>query len=373
MQRGRQPEDQAGGYRDEKGEPDGAHIDGDRQPDRQVGVRHPSHQQVDSPEGKQHAEDSARRGQQQAFREQLPDQAAATGTHRQADGDFLLAANGPRQEQVRHVGAHNQQYAGTDCQQDGQDRSEDRLRAVGRPDEGQHPQADLPVGVRVGFLQPGGERIGHRLGVCEGDTRLQPGLRVEPVVAAMGEAAEVRHLPMHRHRRPEIAQQAADRAVEGGRHHADDGEGMLVELHTFADDAGIAVEPAPPARFAQHQHRTPALRLLLAREKRPPQDRPHPQHVEIVRGGNLAVDPGGVVAVREAGGRDLRTDDAGKNFFQLPVVLEVRQRDRVPHLIGVAGRHHDHLLLVVGAGQRVEEDRLDPTKHGGGGADAEGE
>ena len=131
LQRRREPEDQAGGEGDQEGEPEGAGVDADRDPDGQIGMRHPSHQQVDRPIGDQHSKAPARAGQQQAFGEQLPDQPAAAGAHGESDGDFLLPAGGPGQEQVRHVGRHDQQHADADRQQDGQDSPENRLGAVG--------------------------------------------------------------------------------------------------------------------------------------------------------------------------------------------------------------------------------------------------
>ena len=55
------------------------------------------------------AEGGAQAGQQDALRQQLPHQAAAACPDGEADSDFVLPRGGARQQQVRHVGAGDQE------------------------------------------------------------------------------------------------------------------------------------------------------------------------------------------------------------------------------------------------------------------------
>ena len=70
---------------------------------------HAAHQQPDGAAG--HRE-------QHAFDDQLPDQTDALRAHREADRDLLLAPDGARQQQVRDVGAGDQQQQSDDRRED---------------------------------------------------------------------------------------------------------------------------------------------------------------------------------------------------------------------------------------------------------------
>ena len=57
-----------------------------------------------------HAEDGANRRQHHALDQQLADNARARRADREAHGDLTLARGGARQQQVREVGAGDQQH-----------------------------------------------------------------------------------------------------------------------------------------------------------------------------------------------------------------------------------------------------------------------
>ena len=67
---------------------------------------------MESPEGQQHAQHTASRRQQQAFTEELPDQAQAAGAQGGAQGDLFLPSGGPGQEEIGDIGAGDQQDKG---------------------------------------------------------------------------------------------------------------------------------------------------------------------------------------------------------------------------------------------------------------------
>ena len=69
------------------------------------------HESAHCPPGCQETENSAGEADQQALCHQLANQRAPRGAQRLADGDFLVASGGPHQEEVRQVGAGDQQGA----------------------------------------------------------------------------------------------------------------------------------------------------------------------------------------------------------------------------------------------------------------------
>ena len=68
------------------------------------------------------AEHAAGQRQHHALGQQLPNDAAAAGADRRADRDLALAARGAHEQQVRDVGAGDQQHKADRAQQDEQRR-----------------------------------------------------------------------------------------------------------------------------------------------------------------------------------------------------------------------------------------------------------
>ena len=62
------------------------------------------------PPRQQQTADAARRGKHEAFGEQLPDEARASGAERRPDGKFPLSHRRAGQEQVRHVRARDEEH-----------------------------------------------------------------------------------------------------------------------------------------------------------------------------------------------------------------------------------------------------------------------
>ena len=104
---GRESEDQAGqhGHDEYEGERGGigADVVEQRNADRfQAGER------ARSGEGEDESEQRAAAGEHQALGQHLADQAAPSRAQRHADGDFLLAGGGARQQQIREIRADDQ-------------------------------------------------------------------------------------------------------------------------------------------------------------------------------------------------------------------------------------------------------------------------
>ncbi len=117
LQRGRQAEDQAGEHRHGQREAERRlrsvrtlGSSGMLMASRCASARVPA-------TGEQHAQRRAAAGKRHALREHLADQPPLSRAQRRADGDFLLSRRGPRQQQVREIGAHNQHdHADRACQ-----------------------------------------------------------------------------------------------------------------------------------------------------------------------------------------------------------------------------------------------------------------
>ena len=110
--RGRQAEQHAGQQRDGQRErqhtPIQTEVNAAGQDSRVfVGQRQ---ERALAPEGEEHADRAAQRREQHTFGQQLPDQTPAPRADRQPHTDLCAAQGRPRQQQVRHVGAGNQQH-----------------------------------------------------------------------------------------------------------------------------------------------------------------------------------------------------------------------------------------------------------------------
>ncbi len=89
------------------------------------GVRHLAHsahrenraQEIQPPDSQEQSYSASDDGEQQAFSEQLPDQAKATGSQGQANGDLLLPRGGARQQQIGDIRASDEQHETNCCQQ----------------------------------------------------------------------------------------------------------------------------------------------------------------------------------------------------------------------------------------------------------------
>ena len=78
-----------------------------------------------NPDGGQgEAEEAADDGEQDAFHQQLPDDAPAARAKRDAHSDFTRAVRGPREQQIRDVGAGNEEHEADGAHQREKDRAD---------------------------------------------------------------------------------------------------------------------------------------------------------------------------------------------------------------------------------------------------------
>ena len=111
----------------------------------------------------------------------MQEQAAAAGAERGADGQLASADEGAREEQVREVGAADQQQAADGAEQH-VERGADR-RGDGAVDQRFDQDVEIAVGVGIFARQVGHHRAHVGLRLFERDAWLQASDREKAVVA----------------------------------------------------------------------------------------------------------------------------------------------------------------------------------------------
>ncbi len=107
---GHKPEQDARGGRHRDSEGEDPEVEREVERDRAASVGQEPDDEAAGPAGEQDPGRRAQQGQQYALGEQLPRQPQAPRTHRQPHRDLVLPRRGPRQQQLRDVGAGDEQY-----------------------------------------------------------------------------------------------------------------------------------------------------------------------------------------------------------------------------------------------------------------------
>ena len=228
-------------------------------------------------------------GEDQAFGEQLADEAAAAASDREPHADFAVTPCAARHEQVGEVGAGNQQHEHRDRHHDlkGRHVSESNPGVDAGAGRGQHDAVlrDVVLDDPFGFQQALKHRRHHGLRLLAIDARLHPrDLGGEGAAAAL----EVVRDAEGNQRHPRVGSRADALAGETGRRHADHEAPAAVQQERPADHAGIASELAVPERIAQHDHRAHRLaavrKAIVVRREESAGGGPDAEQLEIVAG-----------------------------------------------------------------------------------------
>jgi hypothetical protein len=131
---------------DAEGEEEDAPVDADREPcspmrGRSAGLT--GEQRAHAHIAEDEAEDAAGDGEDDAFGEELADDAGAAGAHGGTDGEFTLAAGGPDEQEIGDVGAGDEQD-----EADGSEQDKERGARVG--DDGVAQGLDAESGFGIG-------------------------------------------------------------------------------------------------------------------------------------------------------------------------------------------------------------------------------
>jgi hypothetical protein len=243
---------------------------------------------VHAPAREQQTQAAAQRRQHQRLGKQLPRQAPAPGAERGAQCDLAPPDGAARQQQVREVGAGDQQNQphGPEQHPQGRPRLVDRV-----VEHGLEPHDFLGVVGRKCQLQlPGdGGHLGARPG--HADAEPQPSDRPDVVDVARLHRIRLGVFVPHRCRQtgahPEI--HPAERP-ESLRHDADHGKGAAVQLHGAAESPRIAAEAIPPRAVGEHR-RARAARAVDRRLERAAAEGRHAEDGEEVRRHLHALEP----------------------------------------------------------------------------------
>ncbi len=359
-QRGDEPREER--RRDREGEREGGHarVDGDLVESREPGGS-PPRQEGDAGAGEQQAEEPRGRRDRGGLDEPLPDEPAAARAERRAHRRLLLAREPLREQQVRHVGAGDEQHEGDRPGEEEQRRpraAHDRLlEGLDRHRGG---------GVRAGPLR--GEPPRHHVhlgaGLRERRARPQPAEDAqEAVVAPLLLRAEDERDPQLRAGRPERGE------PEPARHDRRDDVAAPVEREGLADDRRVGAEPARPEGVAQHDLVPRAALAEGAAERR--------RDAEEVEEGRRRLERGQLLrraAPRQDRGPRVRGGHRLERSARALPLLEVRRRGRVARLalLRLVLEEGDEARGVA-VSERPEQHVVDDAEDGARRADADGE
>ena len=220
-------------------------------------ARHHGGEPARRPTRHQRTGQHARYAEHQTFGQKLPDHPGAAGAQRKPDRDLPPPRRHPREQQVRDVGAHDQDGDHRKPRQHGQEDG-DRIppqilmqRVVAR-------RAQTHVLEVAGMLDAQGNRQRGQfaIGALRRDARLQTPQYAEPRGIARARMIEGAVQGVQaRQRRPHIGIAHESAAAKALLRHADDGMHHAVERERGADRAGGAIPAALPEPMADHSRR----------------------------------------------------------------------------------------------------------------------
>ena len=274
LEHGNRPEQQSRRHRHHQRERQHRQIETDVREAREV-TRRQGHQQAQPAEGKSQSDDAAEHRQADAFEQHLARNAARPCPERGTNRQLLLPRLGSDQQQVRDVGAGDEQHQGDRAHQHPQhllDVTDEIVleRHDMRRDPRLFEHLDVPARERRELRQRDRDQPRHlRVRLRDGRPRLQP---------CDGREAEVaeEHLAAieaigHDQRDPAIEE------AERLRQHADDLARLAVDHQRFADDGVVGSELRSPVGRGQHDRFGSRRRVVGLREQ-PPEHRLHAEN-----------------------------------------------------------------------------------------------
>ena len=309
------------------------------------------------PVREQHPGGAAEEGEQQAFGEELPDEAALRGAQRAPDGDLSFARHSTGEKQAGHVGATDEEE---EPDGDGEDPQRP-LRPAVDVREQLLPEGDDPVGpaaadLRVFLLEPARERLQLGIGILQSHAGLQARDELVPGRGAVGERER---LETDLHRDPDFGR---IRDVEPRGQHADDGVRPALQVQGTTDHVAGAAEVAMPQLVADERDGGSAGAVLVIGEE-PAERGPDPQRTQIRRGDGgavqpLGLDPAGQVELA------LGSEPGARERMRLVAVQSVIEERGTERIEAFAQSHAVHDVIHVGDRQRAQQQRIHRAEDG---------
>jgi hypothetical protein len=304
------------------------------------------------------------RRHQQAFRQQLTDDARATGAERSAHGQLAPSRHRPRQLQVAEIGAGDQEDREHACHD-----HRERGRRLGVPGLVEHRRS------REAHAASGA--TGHKPGQHELERRYR-----SPPRRRIGEASDKSHtavvgireefaveLPVWhqlriRGQRYPHRRCPRHRRVGGARsRHPDDLERHVVQPDGLPEYIGGPTEAIAPESVADDGHRHGRRQIIIVEAQSASERHRHAQRVEIVAAHdsrrNGSIDPVEAEALHAFG--DGHQIDGGHLIVQEPVLRRRRARPPSPMCLP----EHDDDLIRIGQRPRTEEHAVGDAEDAG--------
>ncbi len=325
----------------------------------------------DGGEGETEAEDGSGGGEDEGFREELADDAAACGSECGAHGELLGAGGGAGEQEVREVDADDEKD-----ESDGSPEDDERAAETAGDVVLEVPELGGVVGfVSLLYAEVEGweEEVGFGLGLCEGDAGVEAAGERDHVAVLADLIVEVGGEDVH------FGAGGVDGAeVEGVGKDADDCGGRVAERDGLADDVGIAVELALPEWVAEDDDWWTGGAGFFGGEGDAAHQRLYAQSVEEVVHDIDLGDGDGDAATGElpvAGrGEGVVAGEVGEGF-----VLALELLDGVGGVGGAGGSALGDFggdadeAVCLGEWERAQQDGVDDGEDDDVGADAESE
>src|SRR5438874_2060604 len=238
-----------------------------------------------APEAEQNSKRASEERQHQALGEQLEDQTHASRAHGQAHGDFALPLRGARQQQIRDVGAGDEQHQ-TDNQHHqsaGLRKHTVQLRRNRSFVDGHQHFAAATILLRILFLELIGQRAHGDLCLFDVHSRLEPrhhrghpeSAVIEPLLLHA-----VEHLIAHGDGNPQVGVAQVTDVVQFARRYANYSNVQLMQLDRSAENTRVSAKLRVPQSVAHHCHWT--RRGVLRLRKSTAKKRLHAEYVKEI-------------------------------------------------------------------------------------------
>ena len=338
---------------------------------------------VQGPLGDHDAERRAEQGQQHRLGQQLPDELPAVGANRQAHRHFSGTAGAAHQQQVRDIGAGDEQNRAGHSEEDEQRRPRFAVHVALPARAGLQRQRLLPEPrhrlVAHALLQRRLDVVDDRpvgavqgdAGLVDRDARREPGEEIGPIRTPVLEAwVQPRriHLGTHRDGHEDRGLHAQCRALEPARRHTDDGQSVPVHDQRLTEHRFVFLEPAAPVVVAEDHYLMGAGSAVVVGREEPPDRGLECQHREVLARDQDAPARLGLPAERDVGAKGAVRGNARKARLH---ALQIPKHRVAEGLLAIAGlvagcrprlgsrRPEVYEGVGLGHGERAQEDLVE--------------
>jgi hypothetical protein len=251
----------AGQHRREQREEENALIDPDGM---QAGNldRADADQRVDAPQGDDGAAGAAERREDEPLAQELANDPAAARAERGANRDLAPPGGAAREQQVRHVGARDEQHRRHRREQHDEPEPVVADEHVLKPAHDHAARAAARV--RLVDVRGDGGQLGLR------GRKLDAGFEMAERLQERGAAlvGKLRREPRRHDRHPDVDRVfGVERKLEAGRHHPDDRDQVAVEPDGAADQFRVARKLPAPEAFGDERGPLRASRIVAGAEQ----------------------------------------------------------------------------------------------------------